>query len=104
MNSEAFQHSVKAWQFPGLLLESYHYAPGPSEALPRHSHEEYQFTLSLTHTGGYYYRGASHLHPVGSLSVIYPDEVHQTCPPAVRLDSRRFWVIYIPVAVRARIS
>lgn len=96
MNLKAEQHFIKAWQFQGLLLESYHYAPGPADALPPHSHEEYQFTLSLTHTGEYYYRGASHPHPVGSLSAIAPGEVHQTCPPAVRLAPRQFRVMYVP--------
>lgn len=98
MKLEAGQNSVKAWQFQGLLLESYHYAPGPSDALPPHSHQEYQFTLSLTHPGEYYYRGASHPHPVGSLSAIAPGEVHQTCPPAIRLAPKRFRVMYVPSA------
>ena len=98
MKSEAGQHFVKAWQFQGLLLESYHYARGPSNTLPPHSHEQYQFTLSLTHTGEYYYRGANHPHPVGSVSVIHPGEVHQTRPPAIRLAPRRFRVMYVPIA------
>lgn len=92
------QHSVKAWQFQGVLLESYHYVPGPSDTLLPHLHEEYQFTLSLTHTGEYYYRGASHPHPVGSLSIIHPGEVHSTCPPAVRQAPRQFRVMYVPCA------
>lgn len=52
MKSEAGQHSVKAWQFQGVLLELYRRAPGSSEALPRHLHEEYQLTLNLTQPDG----------------------------------------------------
>lgn len=96
MKSEAGQHSVKAWQFQGVLLELYRRAPGSSEALPRHLHEEYQLTLSLTHTGRYYYRGANHLVPVGSLSVLHPGEIHQTRPLAVRLTPSRFRMMYVP--------
>lgn len=89
---------VNAWQFQGVLLESYYRPPGASEPLPRHSHEEYQFTLSLTHTGRYYYRGANYLVPVGSLSVIHPGEMHQTRPLAVNHTPRRFQMMYVPSA------
>ena len=52
------KHFVKAWQFQEVLLEIYHRAPGPSEKLPPHSHEEYQITLPLSQT--YSYRGATY--------------------------------------------
>lgn len=104
MKSEAGQHFIKVWQFQGLLLESYHYAPGPAATLPPHSHEEYQFTLSLTHTGEYYYRGASYPHPVGSLSAIAPGEVHQTRPPAIRLAPRQFRVIYVSTETMRQVA
>jgi len=96
---EAGQDFVKAWQFQGVLLESYYYTPGPSKVLPRHFHEGYQFTLSLSRPGQYYYRGANHLLPVGSLSIIHPGELHQPCPPAVRLAPTLFREMYVPVAM-----
>ena len=48
---QKIQHSIKGWSVGGVLLESYHYAPGPAIALPRHAHEEYQFGLSLDEPG-----------------------------------------------------
>ncbi|MDP9481416.1 MAG: hypothetical protein M3R38_38090, partial [Actinomycetota bacterium] len=64
-------HQVKVWSFREVLLESYRYAPGPAGTLPAHSHEDYQFCLSLDFPGEYSYRGSSYGVPVGSLSVIH---------------------------------
>ena len=73
------QHSIKGWLVGDVLLESYFYAPGPAISIPRHAHEEYQFGLHLTNVSGYYYRGAKHVTPVGSLTVLHPGEPHHPC-------------------------
>ena len=59
-----------------VLLERYHYPPGPAVTLPRHAHDEYHVCLNLGTPGSYHYRGARYVIPPGSLSVIMPDEVH----------------------------
>ncbi|MFH0343791.1 MAG: AraC family ligand binding domain-containing protein [Chromatiales bacterium] len=78
------QHIVSCWRFQDVLLETYHYAPGPAGGTPKHCHEEYQFCLSLNFPGEYVYRRARHPVPVGSLSVIHPGEVHSTRDPIPR--------------------
>lgn len=83
----AAQHSIKAWWFQSMLLERYRYAPGAAEEVPKHSHDEYQFCLSSDFPGEYYYRGAAHPVPSGSVSVIHPGEIHSARDPA---DRHRF--------------
>ena len=39
--SGGMRHSIVAWLRGGLLLETYRYAPGPAQELPKHSHGEY---------------------------------------------------------------
>ena len=72
------EDSVAAWLHGGVLFESYRYTPGPVEAPPKHSHEEYQFGLSLNTPGQYRYRGGRHPVPVGSFSAIQSGEVHRS--------------------------
>ncbi|MGF1518532.1 MAG: helix-turn-helix domain-containing protein [Nodosilinea sp.] len=76
MENKAAEISVQAWQSDGILLERYTYTSGAVEPLPKHSHEDYQFGLSFNCEGTYSYRGAYHVIPVGSLSVIHSGEVH----------------------------
>lgn len=78
MSSGEQQHAVRAWCLRDTLLEFYRYAPGPAEAPPKHSHEEYQFGLSLDSPGQYDYRGYKHPVPVGRLSAIQSGEPHRT--------------------------
>ncbi|MEO0455757.1 MAG: AraC family transcriptional regulator [Cyanobacteria bacterium P01_A01_bin.114] len=82
---EASHVSVQAWQADGVLLEQYAYTAGSVEPLPKHAHVEYQFGLSFDCPGEYFYRGARHAVPLGSLSVIHSGEVHapsdRTCLP-----------------------
>ncbi|MGL4622839.1 MAG: helix-turn-helix domain-containing protein [Chroococcidiopsis sp.] len=59
-----------------MLLERYSYTCGTVEPIPKHTHAEYQFALCLDWQGEYYYRGAWHHLPEGSLSIIHPGEVH----------------------------
>ncbi len=95
MKPEAKQHAIQVWSFQDLLLELYRYAPGPAESLPRHSHEAYQLCLSLDFPGEYFYRGAYYAVPVGSLSVIHPDEVHAARDLEDRQTGATFRMMYV---------
>jgi AraC-like DNA-binding protein len=86
---------IKAWSFPDLLLELYHYAPGPAELLPKHCHEEYQFCLSIDFPGEYYYRGSYYFVPIGSLSIIHPSEVHSARDLDYRQTPATFQMMYV---------
>ncbi len=68
------QNYTKAWQFSDILLETHYFIPNLS--VPPHIHNEYQIGLTLDAPGEYYYRGATYPIPIGSLSIIHPDEVH----------------------------
>jgi AraC-like DNA-binding protein len=92
-------YTINAWSHDGVLLELYRYAPGPAESLPKHSHEEYQFCLSLDFPGEYRYRGASHGVPVGSLSVIHPGEVHSARDPEHRRTVATYRMLYASPAL-----
>lgn len=76
MASPAADISVQAYESDGLLLEQYAYTRGRVEPIPKHSHEEYQFALSLDHHGEYTYLGELHQIPVGQLSIVHSGEVH----------------------------
>ncbi|MEM7769361.1 MAG: AraC family ligand binding domain-containing protein [Cyanobacteria bacterium P01_A01_bin.37] len=74
-------------------LEFYHYVPGIAEAMPNHSHDEYQICLSI---GGadteVYYRVIYHLLPVNSLSVVHPGEIHKVRQLEDRLWNSSQWI------------
>lgn len=76
MKNKAAEIVVQAWESEGVLSERYTYTIGSVEPLPKHSHEAYQFGWSGNCQGEYYYRGAYHAIPIGSLSVIHSGEVH----------------------------
>jgi AraC-like DNA-binding protein len=78
----------------GILLERYHYPPGPAGATPKHSHEEYQLCLGFGPPTRYRYRGGWHLIPSGSLSILMPDEVHDTVETEDRTESGGYRVLY----------
>ncbi|WP_170198682.1 AraC family transcriptional regulator [Thermopolyspora flexuosa] len=80
--------------FHDILLEQYRYPPGPGVTLPRHAHDEYHLCLNVGTPGQYHYRGAWHLVPPGSLTVIMPDEVHQARDPADRENESTYAVLY----------
>ncbi|MDQ3118727.1 MAG: AraC family transcriptional regulator, partial [Verrucomicrobiota bacterium] len=75
------------------------YAPGPAGVTARHSHEEYQFCLSFNTPGSYNYRGARHLVPKRSLSVLHSGEMHSAQDLEARAERAQFWMIYVPPAV-----
>jgi AraC-like DNA-binding protein len=78
LSRDAARHSVTAWSFGDVRLERYRHAPGPTAAIPRHAHDEYQFGLSLDAAGEYRYRGARHPVPAGALRLIQPGEMHES--------------------------
>ena len=83
-------------RFDDLLLERYTLAPHFSRALPKHVHEEYQVSLSLTDPCRHFYRRASHSAPAGVLSVLHPGEVHSSPDLLVSPTESVFHVLYVP--------
>ena len=94
-------YGVRAWLRGGLILEKYRYAPGPAQAVPPHSHREYQICLSLDFPGVYGYRGTNHVVPVGSLSVVHPGEIHSARDPRGRPAPSSYRVMYAEPALLA---
>ena len=89
------QLTISAWAHgENVVLESYRYAPGPAARDDKHSHEGYQFCLSLDFPGEYSYRGERHSVPVGSLSVIHPGEVHSSRDPHDRDTTANYRLMY----------
>ncbi len=76
METEA-KIQVAAWHYSGTIFEKYCYGSGAVEPLPKHSHAEYQLGMSLHRQGEYFYRGAYHAVPIGKLSVISSQVIHQ---------------------------
>ena len=85
---------VQGRLFGDVLLERYHYPPGPGVTLPRHAHDEYHLCLNTGTPGGYRYRGAWHVVPPGSLTVVMPDEPHVAKDPADRETESAYTVLY----------
>ena len=92
----SFPVQCSAQRFETLLLERYILAPNFSRALPRHVHEEYQVSLSLTDPCRHFYRGAAHAAPTGALSVLHPGEVHSSPDLLVSPAPSVFHVLYVP--------
>jgi len=89
------QHSVDVWQFPDHLVERYRCAPGPSEHVAPHAHNEYQFGLSMHIASAYSYRGAQHMVPQGALCVLHPGEVHSTWDAEPRPSGTTYHMLYV---------
>ena len=90
------QTTVLSWQIKEAILELYQYLPGTAELLPKHSHEDYQFGLSLDTNGGYFYRGTRYAVPMGSFSALHTGEVHTTTRKNTKIEaSRTFWMLYV---------
>ncbi len=103
--SEQRSNVVEGWEYgDDVLLEHYRYAPGSASEVPKQSHEEYQFCLSLDFPGEYRYRGERHVVPVGSLSVIHPGEVHSSRDPHDREAPATYRVMYVDPAMIARVA
>jgi hypothetical protein len=95
---------VTAWERAGILFETYRYGPGPRAALPLHTHEHYQWCLSVDFPGYYDYRGARHAVLPEALSVIHPHEPHASADPPDRDRASVFLVANIPVSLVAAVT
>jgi AraC-like DNA-binding protein len=95
MVNEAAEISVKAWRSDSLLLERYAYTSGSVEPIPKHSHEEYQFGLSVNCPGDFYYRGESLIVPTSSLTIIHSGEVHAHSDRTYLSDPANFEMLYV---------
>lgn len=104
MGSEPGRHTIKAWSHEKVLLESYRYAPGPAAEIPKHSHGDYQFCLSLNFPGEYHYRGERLAVPVGSLSVIHPGEMHSSRDPQNREIFAEYRMVYAKPSLLGRVA
>jgi AraC-like DNA-binding protein len=87
---------VQAWERAGILFEHYTYDPGPRGVMPVHSHEHYQWCLSVDFPGFYDYRGARHPVPPTAVSVIHPGEPHASGDPIDREAPATFLLANIP--------
>jgi AraC-like DNA-binding protein len=90
----AEQPSVGGAVYDGVLLERYDYPPGPAGTTPSHAHEEYQLCLGIGFPTRYRYRGGWHLVPSGSLSILMPEEVHETTEATDRTEPGGYRVLY----------
>ena len=89
-------HAAKAWPLGDSVLEAYHYAPGPAESMPDHSHDAYQLCISIGGTDAeFYYRGVYHVVPVNRLSIVHPGEIHQVQQLEDRDDTMVQWILYV---------
>ncbi|NER80482.1 MAG: AraC family transcriptional regulator [Leptolyngbya sp. SIO1D8] len=95
MQTQAAMVSVQAWETDGILLERYAYTSGTVEPLPKHTHAEYQFGLSFDCQGEYHYRGARHIIPKGSLSVIHSGEIHAPSDRTFLPEAAHFFMVHL---------
>jgi AraC-like DNA-binding protein len=99
MDGTAQTAGVEVWERAGILFEIYAYDPGPQAALPVHTHEHYQWCLSVDFPGCYQYRGTRHAVPARAVSVIHPYEPHAAIDPHSRDRRCSFVLANIPVPV-----
>jgi AraC-like DNA-binding protein len=103
-SSKADLSSIKSWTFQDSLFELYEYAPGPPEALQKHSHDEYQFCLSFEAPGEYWYRGSRLPVPPTSLSLLHPGEIHAARDVEERLGVATFRMLYVAPALLENVA
>lgn len=96
MKPTATTVTVHAWESEGILLEHYAYTVGAVEPLPKHSHEAYQFGVSLDCQGEYWYRGGRHVVPIGRLSVIHSGAVHAPSDRTFLAQPAHFTMAHLP--------
>ncbi|MEM7594561.1 MAG: AraC family transcriptional regulator [Cyanobacteria bacterium P01_A01_bin.83] len=95
MNIKRSQILIEVSQLPNILLEQYNYSAGAVQPLSRHSHQEYQLGMSFNCQGQYFYRGAYHNVPVGSLSIIHSGEVHSPSERTYLPQPATFWMMHV---------
>ena len=87
--------SVTARRYRGVLFEAHQFAAGTEEAFPRHSHEEYQFYVSLNTPSSYRYRGERHVVSPGSLFILRGGELHEPRSVGMREAPQYFQMWYV---------
>lgn len=95
MRDKLAQVTVQACEFKGLTLERYAYTPGSLEPLKKHSHEDYQLSLSFDCPGEYFYRGSRYDIPTHRLSVIHSGEPHAPSDTTYLPAPAHFLMAYI---------
>jgi AraC-like DNA-binding protein len=88
----------------GILLEHYRYPPGPPGSDSLHVHDDYQLGLSLDFPGEYVLKSGSFAVPAGTLSIIYPGELHAARDPIERRTPATFRMFYLPPDLLQRLS
>ena len=92
-------NSVSAAAWNSVLAEHYRIAGNIKGELPKHTHEQYQIGISFTDTRTYLYRRGVYPVRPGSLSVIFPGEVHGGGGLPIRDHDTDVFTLYIPAEV-----
>ena len=103
-SSVSSAHSINGSLCEGILLEHYRYAPGPPGSDLLHVHDDYQIGLSLDFPGEYVLKTGSFAVPAGTLSIIYPGELHAARDPIERRTSATYRMFYLPPDLLHRLS
>lgn len=85
---------IEARSYPGILLESYRYAPGAPSDYPAHVHDTYQLGIALDRGGEYRFRGAARPVPTRGLVIVHPGERHSVRDTAERRAPTRYLMLY----------
>lgn len=93
--SKTLEIEARAW--PGVLLERYHYGPGPPSDYPPHVHDTYQVGIALDRGGEYRYRGSMRPVPTRALVIVHPGERHSVRDTDVRRAPARYLMLYVDV-------
>lgn len=88
--------SVTTALHDGVLFEHYRRAPGATERLAVHMHEEYQFSIGLTVSNSYEHRRGLASEPPGQLTVLPPGMPHRPLPPPSNPVEARLLLVYVP--------
>ena len=90
------QCRIHVWQHEAILLETHILGAELTNASPKHAHDEYQISCSVTDPSNYAYRRDKHHIPAGSVGVLHPGEVHSSPDLTVRPNASVFCLMYIP--------
>ena len=104
MNNRPAKVTVTASQLPGILIENYIYTAGSVEPLRGHSHHEYQLGLSFNCQGEYFYRGAYHAIPIGSLSIIHSGEIHSPSERTYLPEPATFSMMHVDPSLLEKVA
>lgn len=89
------EHNVMVWDFDDILVEHYRCASGAPESVSSHTHDTYQFCLTVGVACEYRYRGERHLVPRNGLNVLHPGEAHTTADAEPRPEGAAYRMLYL---------